>query len=198
MSSPTSLLTRTSLVFLPLAVVATCLAGLVYVVAQQGLRTGADGLPLGRALDAAAALDAGIAPETVVASGAWIGSATVDVAHSLSPFVVVFDAGGRVLAANAQLDGASPVPPLGVLSAATSDRPNRVTWQPRPGVRIATVTARWSGGAVMVGQSLREVERRVDQVLVLVAVGWIATLAALAVSAFAVSALWLRGAPTRP
>jgi hypothetical protein len=88
-------------------------------------------------------------------------------------------ASGWPLASSGRLDGADPVPPQGVLDHATTDAPNVVTWQPRQGVRIATVTARWARGTVMAGRSLREVERREDQVLLLVAAGWAAMLAAL-------------------
>ena len=160
--------------FLPLAVLATLLAGLVYGIAQQGLRSGANDPQIQLAEDAARALDAGGDPAVVVGPG------SVDVAASLAPFVVVFDATGRVLASGGKLDGADPVPPAGVLAHAAVGAPNIVTWQPRPGVRVATVTARWRDGTVMAGRSLREVERREDLALQLVAVGWVVTIAALA------------------
>jgi len=160
--------------FLPLAVLATLLAGLAYGVVQQGLRSGADDPQLQLAEDAARALDAGGDPAVVVGPG------NVEVADSLAPFVVVFDATGRVLVSSGVLDGADPVPPSGVLAHATVDAPNAVTWQPREGVRVATVTARWGGGTVLAGRSLREVERREDQALLLVAAGWAVTMAALA------------------
>ena len=162
--------------FLPLAVLATLLAGLVYGIAQQGLRSGANDPQLQLAEDGARALDAGGDPSGVVGPG------KVDVAVSLAPFVVVFDSAGHVLASSGALDGADPAPPAGVLEHATVDAPNVVTWQPRAGVRVATVTARWGDGTVMAGRSLREVERREDQALLLVAVGWVFTLAALATS----------------
>jgi hypothetical protein len=163
-------------VFLPFAVLATLLSGLIAVVAQQGLRTGADSPQLQLAEDAARALDAGAAPATVT------GPAAVDIAGSLAPFLVVFDATGHVLATGGRLDGADPAPPAGVLEHATTGSPNRVTWQPRPGVRVATVTVRWSGGTVLAGRSLREVERRVEASQELVFLGWAATLVALAVA----------------
>jgi hypothetical protein len=170
---------RAVALFLPLVVVATALCGLVYVVAQQGLRSGANDPQVQLAEDAARALDAGTTPASVT------GPVTVDVARSLAPFVVVYDASGRPLASSGQLDGADPVPPLGVLDHATADQPNIVTWQPRPGVRVATVTSRWSGGTVMAGRSLREVERREDQVLLLVAAGWTATIVVLVAASLA-------------
>jgi hypothetical protein len=182
-------LRRAVLVFVPLAVLATGLAGTIYLVAQQGLRSGADSPQLQLAEDAAQALDAGTAPSAVT------GPAVVDAARSLAPFVVVFDAAGTPLATSGQLDGADPVPPLGVLDhAASTGGPNRVTWQPRAGVRIATVTVPWSGGTVMAGRSLREVERLEDQALLLVGAGWAATMAGIAVASLV--AAWLAPTPT--
>ena len=170
------LVRRALAAFLPLAVAVTGLAGTVYLVAQQGLRSGADSPQLQLAEDAARALDAGSSPASVT------GPATVDIAQSLSPFIVVFDPAGKPLAWSGQLDGTAPTPPKGVLDHAVADAPNRVTWQPREGVRIATVTARWGGGTVLAGRSLREVERLEDQTLRLVGLGWAGTLVALAVA----------------
>lgn len=162
------LLRRTLAVFLPLAFVVTFCAGLTYVVAQQALRSGANAPQLQMAEDAAAALDAGAAPSSLV------GTSKVDVAHSLAPFLVVFDASGVVLATDGVLDGHDPVPPRGILDGAEQDPPDTVTWQPRSGVRIAQVSVPWQGGVVLVGRSLREVERRTDQLLLLVAAAWLA------------------------
>lgn len=55
--------------FLPLAVLATLLAGLVSVQAQQGFRSGANDPQLQLAEDAARALDAGGDPAVVVGPG---------------------------------------------------------------------------------------------------------------------------------
>jgi hypothetical protein len=162
--------------FLPLAVAATLLSGLVAVVAQQALRTGADSPQLGLAEDAARALDAGSMPAAVT------GPVSVDIGRSLVPFLAVFDDGGHTLSTSGRLDGADPAPPIGVLEHAAAGAPNRVTWQPRDGLRLATVTVRWSGGTVMAGRSLREVERRVDASQQLVALGWAATLIAIAIA----------------
>jgi hypothetical protein len=61
---------------------------------------------------------------------------------------------------------------------------NRVTWQPEPGVRIAAVVASYSGtqsGFVMAGRSLRETERRVDQLGELIGAAWLAGMVAVTV-----------------
>jgi hypothetical protein len=180
---------RAALLYLPLAVLAAGMAGTVYLVAQQGLRSAADSPQLQLAEDAARALETGTPPSVVT------GPATVDARVSLAPFVVVFDGDGKPLASSGLLDGAPPAPPKGVLDHATMGQPNRVTWQPADGVRIATVTVRWSGGTVMAGRSLREVERQEDQALLLAGAGLGATLVALAIACLAVA--WLAGARTR-
>jgi hypothetical protein len=165
--------------WLPIAVVATGLAGLVYVVAQQDLRMGANDLPTQMAEDAAAALGRGGSPEAVV------GSDTVDIDASLSPFVSVFDAEGALLASSARLDGKTPTPPIGVLAAAGAAGINKVTWQPRPGVRVASVAVAVPGGSgdiVFAGRSLRETEAHVDQLGRLVGLGWLATMIATGIA----------------
>ena len=181
---PTMRLRRALAFFLPVAVLATLACGLVYVAVQQDLRSGANDPQRQLAEDAARALDAGAAPATVV------GGSKVDVAQSLAPFVAVFDETGHVLATDGQLDAHDPVPPLGVLDAARAHPPNVVTWQPRPGVRVATVTVPWQGGTVLAGRSLRAVEQREDQTLLIVAAAWLAMMAALAVTAFLAAWLW--------
>ena len=174
---------RAALAWLPVAVLAVALVVLVYGVAQQGLRMGGDQPQLQVAEDAAAALDAGTAPSAVVPG------TPVDIASSLGLFMVVTDGSGAVVAGNGQLDGAVVAPPAGVLRAARDGAEDRVTWQPRAGVRIAQVTVGWAGGAVTVGRSLREVERQEDVLLQLCAVGLAGALAATALASVLVAAL---------
>jgi hypothetical protein len=169
---------------------------LVFAVAQQALRTAANDPQLAMAQDAAAALDDGTTPASVIA-----GAGTpVDVDTSLAPFIVVFGPGQTVLVADARLDGGDPVPPIGVLEHArdADGGANAVTWQPRHGLRIATVTVPWSGGTVLVGRSLREVERRIDQVFALVIAVWLAMLAVIVATSALGVALWHAGEPGCP
>lgn len=172
------------LVFLPLAVLATGLAGLVYLVAQQDGRWLANEPQVQLAEDAAARLDAGGRP------GDQVGPVPVDIARSLAPFVVVYGTAGTILATDGTLDGQSPEVPPGVLDSARTSGRNAVTWQPRDGVRIATVTVPWSGGTVLAGRSLRLVEDEASRLELVVGAGWLATVAALAVAALFVARLW--------
>ena len=176
---------RALLLFVPLAVVITALCGLAYLIGQQGQRTGANDPQVQIAEDAAARLDAGEQPTAVVGTGT-----PVDVARSLAPFIVVYDPAGSALATDGQLDGAAPSVPKGVLDAARAKGVNAVTWQPRAGVRVATVTVPWKGGTVTAGRSLRLVEERVDDLTRLVGLAWIVTLGATLAACVAVSFLW--------
>ena len=169
--------------FLPAAVVATLAAGLVYAAVQQAQRADANDPQIQLAEDAAARLSAGAAPSDVVAPAP--GGSKVDLAASLAPFVVVYDASGAVLATNGQLDGHDPVIPAGVRQAAQQTGRDLVTWQPRAGVRIATVTLPWSGGTVMSGRSLREVEDRESRTLQIAIAAGLVILAAAAVASLA-------------
>jgi len=185
-------LRRTLAIFLPVAVLATLCCGLVYTAVQQDLRMAANDPQLQLAEDAARALDAGAQPAGLV------GAANVDIASSLAPFVVISDTSGAILATDGRLDGHDPVPPLGVLDAARADPPNKVTWQPRAGVRVASVTVPWKGGTVLAGRSLREVERQENDILVIAAAAWLVMMIALAAAALVASWLWPSRAESGP
>ncbi len=182
-------LRRAIAIFLPCAVLATALCGLVYVVAQQDLRTGANAPQQQIAEDTAAKLDAGADPVSVV------GATSLDISRSLATFLVVHDVAGAVLATDGTLDGSAPRVPRGVLDSARATGRDAVTWQPRPGVRIATVTVPWTGGTVLAGRSLRIVEQRVDALGLLVSVGWIVTILALGVVSAIAAYLWPEAPP---
>jgi hypothetical protein len=185
---------RALLLFAPTAVAVTMLSGVIYAVVQQDYRQSANDPQLQLAEDAAARLSAGDSPQDVVGN-----EPSVDIAVSLVPYTIVFDSGGKPLVSSAVLDGSTPVPPIGVLEAATANGRNTITWQPRDGVRSAIAAIPWSSdgqsGTVVVGRSLREVERREDRLLLMVGAGWIATLVGVLVAALAVARLWSRDEP---
>lgn len=174
--------------WIPLAVVTTGLVGLVYLAAQQDLRMGANDLPAQIAQDTATSIGKGAEPWTVT------GKEDVDIAASLSSWTLVFDDTGKVAAGTPVISGKLTVPPAGVFTAAKTSGENRVTWQPRPGVRQAVVAVRIPGGrgVVMAGHSLREAERHIDQLTQMTGAAWVAIL----VIAFAACMLFLP-APAR-
>ncbi len=160
--------------WLPLAAVAVILCGLIYVVAQQSLRLGANDPQIQMAEDAADALTHNATLDQVMPAG------MVDVGRSLAPFMIVYNDQGQVLAPSGVLHGATPPLPRGVLDYARQHGQNRLTWEPEPGVRIAAVVVRVegrAGGFVLAGRSLREVEIRESQLELLVGVALVAVLA---------------------
>jgi hypothetical protein len=170
-------------IWLPLAIVTAGLCGLVYLTVQQSLRMQANDPQIQMAEDGAIALNSGASVESVVPT------AQVEIAASLAPFMTVFDDSGKVLATSARLHGAVPLYPAGVLDYTRKAGNDRVTWEPEPGVRMATVVVRYDKGYVLAGRSLREIEKRVRQVEILTGMAllaiWITTLLVVALGEFA-------------
>lgn len=169
--------------WLPLAVVIVALCGLVYLTAQQLLRQGANDPQIQLSEDFAASLTSSKTP-----SGDF-PARQVEISTSLSPFVMIFDDSGKVLVSNALLDGIPPQYPAGVFEYVRQHGQDRVTWQPREGVRHATVVTRFAGpagaGFVVAGRSLRVVEERSTYFLQICALACFVTLiASAAVTAF--------------
>ncbi len=158
----------------PLAVVITLLCGLIYTSVQQNYRQTANDPQIQLAEDGAVQIAQGAVP------GVILPGTAVDIAHSLAPFVIVYDESGSVLSSNGFLDGVTPATNRGILEAARRHVENRVTWQPAPGVRIAAVVTHVQGGPggfVLAGRSLREVEHRELSLLLSVCAAWIVMLA---------------------
>ncbi len=160
----------------------TVAAGLTYVAMQQNLRQSANSPQVQRAYDAAAALESGQTPESV------IPPAKVDIGRSLAPFVIVYDDSGKVVASSATLDGSTPSVPGGVLDYTASHGEDRVTWMPNSTARIATVVVRVGGehpGFVVAGRSLQEIERTIGNTGTLIGLGWLAAAVGSLVLAYA-------------
>jgi hypothetical protein len=171
-----SLSRRVLVRWVQLAAVATPLSLMVYIAAQQIGRQMANDPQIQLAGDARAALAAGASVESVVPT------AQVDIRRSLAPWVTVLNDSGTVIASSARMRGEMRSVPQGVLDHARQTGEERVTWQPEPGVRMATVLVRVGGTPtrfVLAGRSLRETESRISQLGRLLAVGWLATLAGL-------------------
>lgn len=185
-----AIVVRAGLIWVPPAIVVTALTIIVYASVQQVVRLGADDLPVAMAEDAAAQLDAG------AAAGSLLPAAKVDVARSLSPYLMVFDGQGRMIVSSAALHGQTPPVPAGVFAAARERGEDRVTWQPEPGVRTAIVVVPSQRGFVVAGRSLRLVEQREDDLGHLALALWGLTLAALTAVALALG--WLHLPPESP
>jgi hypothetical protein len=160
--------------WLPLAVVTTMLCGLVYLAVQRSLRQGANDPQIQIAEDTAEALAAGGTPESV------LPVVQVEISSSLAPFMVVYSETGEPLVSSGRLHGDTPLLPSGVFDYTRQNGEDRVSWQPESGVRIAAVVIAYGGsqpGFVLVGRSLREVEKRISQVEKITGIVWLVTLA---------------------
>ena len=173
--------------WLPIAVAVTALSALTYLAVQQSYRNGLDDPQVQLAQDGAARLDAGALPTSLV------GSSTIEVQDSLAPFVAVFGADDALLTSGATIAAMPLKPPAGVLATARSAGRDRVTWQPRPGVRIATVSfAAKDGRVVVAGRNMREVEARIDDLTKITALAWVAALVAVLVAVLGVEGFGAR------
>jgi hypothetical protein len=176
---------RPALIFnaLVLSALATGLALALNIIPQQVLRQGANDPQIALAGDLVVKLENGAAATEAVPR------AEVDMARSLSPFVIVYDDQGHPLASQAQLAGQTPAPPQGVFDFVRKHGEERVSWQPMfgaaHGVRIAAVvqrvaSAKGSAAAfVLAGRSMREVEAREAQVGQLATLTWIGMMAVI-------------------
>jgi hypothetical protein len=166
---------RHLLYWLCAGLVITALYATVVGAVQAVLRGGANDPQVQLAEDAAARLGQG-------ASAATLAGTAVDMAASLSPFVIVYDRQGQVLASSGQLNGRMPTLPSGVLQDTRIGSERKVTWQPQAGVRIASVVVATPQGYVVSGRSLREVEGRIEGLERFVLVAWALTIGLLSLT----------------
>jgi len=188
------------------AVAVTLVLFVVYAVVQQVYRQGLNDPQIQMAEDAVLSLQQGAAPADIVSlsraqTGAAHTTSIVDIAQSLAPWLVVYDANGQVLENTGQLDNAPPKLPSGVFDTSTwLAHPNglfynqspifqtRFTWQPQPGVRQAIVLAQTPDHRYFVaaGRNMREVEQRIEHLGEMIFLGWAATLGAMLILGAAV------------
>lgn len=167
--------------WLPIAVAVTLLCGIIYATVQQTYRQNANDPQIQMAEDTATALANGQTPDSL------IGTTKVDMATGLAPYLIIFDATGKPIASSVLLDGKIPMPPLGIFDYTKQHGQDRITWQPRAGIRSAAIIVPYSGtqsGFVLAGRSLREAEQRVENLGSLMVIGWALSLAATLFATF--------------
>jgi hypothetical protein len=172
-----------------LVVLITLIMGLVYGAVQQNYRQNANDPQIQLSEDTANILSNGASPQQLVP-----GKASTDMTKSLAPFVVIYDDSGKVVVATGYLDGSTPELPGGVLDYAKAHNQYSLTWQPKPSVRVAAVITRYSSpqgsGYVLVGRSLREVEKRIGELTMMVILAWAVCMGVIIIAA--IFALWCR------
>jgi len=165
--------------FLTGAVMSTLVFGMIYAAVQQDMRMSANDPQIQIAEDTATYLNS--AGDMQSLAGQYD---QVDFGQSLAPFIIVYDAHGTPLLSTGTLDGDVPTVPPGVLTYATVHGEDHLTWQPSSTTRVATVVVPYvgdgSGGYILVGRNLREVEKRELSLEEMVFVGWALSLVLLA------------------
>lgn len=156
-------------VFLILSVIVTLTFGAIYFAVQQNYRLTANDPQIQISESMANMLSEGqdISP--------FLPAQKADLNKSLATFVIVYNDAQEATVSSALLDGQIPELPKGVLDNAKRGQ-NRVTWQPKEGVRIASVITKYDGGYVLAGRSLREVEARVALLTKKILTIWLVTI----------------------
>ena len=164
-----SVLMQAILAWVPFAVTITILCGVMYGGMQYVLRSEANDPQVGIAIDAVRSLDLGQPPTQLLGN-------IIDMGTSLSTYVIVYDTNAKLSFSSGRLSNVTPNIPAGVFDYVKKHGEDRITWEPAPGVRQALVVMKAKTGFVAVGRSLREVEIRQRNVLLLTAAGWAAAL----------------------
>ncbi len=146
--------------------------GTIYGTVQQSQRNEANSPQIQLAQDTAAELNQGVQPAAAV-------SGKVNLATSLSPFVIIYDQEGHVVAGSGYLNGSIPTVPYGVLTASNGHDYNTVTWEPQSNVRIAAISVQADKYYVLSGRSLKEVEANESQTFLISFVGGLLSLLVL-------------------
>jgi len=159
-------------IWIPIAISITALCLLVYASVQQNYRQSANDPQIQISEDLANNLNNGKNIDLLVSKE------KIDISKSLAIYVMVFDNNGNVLSSSAILEGKDPKVPVGVLSYAKKYNQDRLTWQPKENVRSAIVVTKYNSGYVLVGRSIREIEKREDQIFVQAELIWVGTMLA--------------------
>lgn len=169
--------------WLPLVVTATLLFGFFYLAVQQNYRISANDPQIQIAEDITDQISNGQNPLS------FVPSYKIELSKSLATYIMIFDQNGKLLGSSVDVNGKSPNLPNGVFenTKKSKNHETRFTWQPQQGIRSALVIDYYltkQSGFVAVGRSLKEVEKRIDNLTEIVFIGWIVTLAASFISIY--------------
>ena len=141
---------------------------LVYIVAQQTLRLGANELPAQFAIETSIELQNSKSIDEI------IQKEKVDISKSLSTFVMIYDGNKNLVASSGIMDSIDPTYPKGVLEYVDKNNESRVTWQPREGFRFASVAIKYENGYIVAAKSLSETENLIDKIGEMIVLVWLA------------------------
>lgn len=153
--------------WIPVGVAITGLSGLSYLVTQQNIRLSANDPQIQVSQDITSAIERGVSPSSILPP-----TPSGDMSKDLGTFVIIYKDSGDPLGSSTELDNQTPKLPSGVLDFVKKNGEERFTWEPKKGVRSAVVVRKYNGGFVLVGKSLREIEKREDLLLFQVVAAW--------------------------
>jgi hypothetical protein len=167
------------LAWLPLAAGLSGVCLLIGLAVQQDLRQSFNDPQVQIAEDAAISFKQGSTTTAILKN-----YPPIDISKSLSAWVAFYNQHGEPLGTSGRLEGVQPIIPQGVFNAAATnngkstqiDGQNRITWQPKEGVRVALVVLKTDSGFVASGRNMSELEIREGSVNMLVFFAWIAIL----------------------
>lgn len=139
--------------------------GCVYVCIQQSLRLSANEPAASAAKQVLVKLQSGRTPQNVLPE-------KTDIRTSITPFVYIYDANQRLAATSAAYGSEDITYPKSILTEIGKSGENRVTWQPKLGLRFATVGIKYSGGYVIGCYSLSESENTISRIGFLLLIGY--------------------------
>lgn len=168
-------LMRTFVSWLPLAVVISGVFGFSYIALQQSYRLGLNDPQIQMAEDAASALNNNTPLDSVVPSE------QIDISKSLKPWIAVFNPQGQQIASSGFITESVPLTmPHGLFIMSKDYNYNlveygedRITWQPKGGVRQAIVIVPTTSGFVVAGRNMKEIEGRESNLLMTMLIGWL-------------------------
>lgn len=174
--------------FFPIALIITLFSGLVFSAVQQNFRQSANDPQIQIAEDMAGLLSGGFPASSLISTGL-----PIELSTSLGTYAMVFDDSGKILISSAKLHGKDPTLPSGIFELAKENKEHRLTWQPESDIRSALVIVHYSGtvsGYVAVGRSLKEVEKRINQLENQTMVVWFSSLLIAGIASYL---LWRKG-----
>ncbi|QQS23273.1 hypothetical protein IPM19_01770 [bacterium] len=159
---------RVLAIFINLAILVTVIFATVYFSVQQSYRTNANDPQVEVVGQVEEVIKQDVPLDAIVSEAEQI-----DIAESLSLFVMIFDSNRQLIGSSATLDGQAPTPPENVFALAKEQGENRFTWEPKPGVQVAAVLKPVDDKAfVLAGRSLKEINDREAALLKTCIIGW--------------------------
>jgi len=154
-------LCQTFYAWLPFAIIIVIFSGLAYGTVQQVYRQSANDQLYQIIESVQNSIDQGQPLNQIVPA-----QGSTDLASTVLPFVIMYDATSTELGSSVVLNGKNPSVPVGMLAAAKVRGEFAETWQPQPGVREAVVVKYLAGqqsGYIVAGRSLKQTEASIGQ-----------------------------------